>query len=293
MNNLIKNILLSPFNALWCLNPSLELKLMFRLQTGYKLNLKEPRTYSEKLQWLKLNYQNNLMPICSDKFRVREFVNKKGLGKYLNNLLWEGFNPELIPFKTLPDKFVIKATHGSSFNIIVKNKDCINEKKIIKTCKKWLRTKYLKCYGEWRYGKEKPRIIIERYLENSNENQLFDYKFYCFFGKVKLISLDYDRYISHKEVLYDENWSKIENCSLMKQNKSEEIRDFAKPKNFEIMLQIAETLSKDFLHARVDLYNIEGNIFFGEITFASGSGFDKIEPRSFDIKLGDYLSLPL
>ena len=152
MNTDLKNIMLTPFNILYKINSEFELKIMFYLKQGYKLNLKNPKTYSEKLQWIKLNDKNELMPICADKYLVRQYVKDCGCGKILNDLLWQGFDANDIPFDNLPDKFVIKTTHGSTHNIICKDKNKLNRKNTIKQLNKWLKQKYLLCYGEWFYG---------------------------------------------------------------------------------------------------------------------------------------------
>src|SRR5699024_147581 len=133
------------------------------IKTGDKLDLKHPQTYNEKLQWLKLYYKNPKIPQCVDKYQVREYVRNKGLDYILNDLLWEGFNPEDIPFDDLPNKFVIKATHGQGYNIICTDKSKLNYSKTIKTLNKWLDTKFLPSYGEWFYGVVKPRIIVEKF----------------------------------------------------------------------------------------------------------------------------------
>src|SRR5699024_2222235 len=118
MNNITKNLILSPFNLLYKISPEIDLKVLFYLKQHYRLNLKNPKTYNEKLQWIKLYDKNPLMPKCCDKYTVREFVKNQGCGEILNDLIWEGFSPEDIPFDQLPPKYVIKVTHGSTFNII-------------------------------------------------------------------------------------------------------------------------------------------------------------------------------
>ncbi len=287
MKTLTKNFLLFPFNILYRLNPALELRLLFRIKHGYRLDLKNPKTYNEKLQWIKLYDKNPLMPKCVDKYHVREYIRSKGCGHLLNELIWEGFNPNDIPFDSLPNQFVIKATHGSTFNIIVKDKKEINGTEIIKKCNKWLKTKFVPCYGEWFYGKEKPRIIIEKYLENEATGQLTDYKFYCFNGKVKLIRLDNNRFTNHTADFYDIFWNKVN----IKQKYPNSDIIVEKPANLDEMIKYAEILSNDFFHVRVDMYNVEGTIIFGELTFTTSAGFDKFEPVEYDKTLGDYLDI--
>lgn len=129
LNPILKNIILFPMNIIYKIKPEPALKILFRLKNGYKLNLENPSTYNEKLQWIKLNYRNDLMPICTDKYTVRQYVKDCGSGDLLNELLWEGFDPSEIPFDDLPEQFVIKVTHGSGFNIICKSKKELDRKK--------------------------------------------------------------------------------------------------------------------------------------------------------------------
>lgn len=291
MNNLTKNIILTPFNILYKLNPELDLKILFRLKLGYKLNLKKPVTYNEKLQWIKLYDKNPLMTKCCDKYTVRQFIIDKGYERLLNKLIWEGFNPEEIPFDKLPDRFVIKVTHGSTFNIICTDKKKLCKQDVIKKCKKWLRAKFLPCYGEWFYGIEKPRVIIEEYLDGDNGMPLFDYKFFCFNGKVKLIYVDTWKNGEHSINAYDEKFNLLNGVELGYPNDNE--TKIKKPESLQIMEKIAEDLSNDFLHVRVDLYYTHGKIYFGELTFTKGAGFGKIKPFNFDVKMGQWLKLPI
>lgn len=287
MKTTFKNILLFPLNIIYSFNPSIALKILFRLKNGYKLNLKNPKTYNEKLQWLKINYKNQLLPRLVDKFHVRDYVNQK-CPEILNSLIWSGFDSKDIPWASLPEKFVIKVTHGSGFNII-----CTNKKKIdIRNCEKkinlWLKEKFLKCYGEWFYGVEKPRIIIERFLDDGSGKPPVDYKIFCFSGKPYYIVVDTDRFQNHKRNVYDLNWKLLEGVSMDFPN---DIK-MKKPEQLDLLLNYAEILSKGFPHVRVDLYIVGGKIYFGELTFTNGAGFDKISPRDFDLKLGDLLELP-
>ncbi|HCL04373.1 MAG TPA: glycosyltransferase, partial [Lachnoclostridium phytofermentans] len=196
MNMRFKEVILAPMNLLYRIKPELCLKIIYRLKTGRKLNLNNPKTYSEKLQWLKLNYKNKLLPICADKYRVRQYVKKCGLESTLKKLLWEGYDPNDIPFDNLPQKFVIKVTHGCGWNIICKNKNLLSIPKTIKKLKRWLKQKYLPCYGEWFYGVIKPRIIIEEYLDDGTGKVPKDYKIFCFHGEPKYIAAHVDRFIN-------------------------------------------------------------------------------------------------
>ncbi len=288
MDTIKKNIILFPLNILFKISPEVELKLLFRIKQGYKLNLKNPKTYNEKLQWIKIYDKNPLMAKCVDKYKVRDYVKEKECADILNELIWEGFNPKEIPFEKLPNKFVIKVTHGSTFNIICKDKNKLNIEQTIKKLNKWLKAKFIPCYGEWFYGVEKPRIIIEKYIESEDDNQLKDYKVFCFNGKPQYIRIDSDRFSNLKSDLYDEKWNYIKE-EHMGHKAAGDV--FKKPKCLLELLKYASKLSKPFMHARVDFYIVEEKIYFGEITFTNGAGFDKFTSNSFDLKMGNLLDL--
>lgn len=289
MNNLTKNIVLTPFNLLYKINPELDLKILFWLKQGYRLNLDNPKTYNEKLQWIKLYDRNPLMPICCDKYAVRSYVEGKECGDILNHLIWEGLNPEDIPFDKLPKKFVIKVTHGSTFNIICTDKSKLDRKAVIEKCQKWLKAKFLPCYGEWFYGKKPPRVIVEKYIE-SDDGDLKDYKVFCFNGEPQYIRIDSARFTDHRSDFYDTNWNYLEgkhsgySCAG---------NNFTKPSCLNEMLEYAKKLSAEFLHARVDFYIVGDRIVFGEITFINGAGFDKFSSYDFDLEMGSKLKLPI
>jgi len=288
MNNTTKNIILAPFNWLYKVCPEMELKLLFRLQEGYSLNLSNPKTYNEKLQWIKLYDHNPLMPECCDKYAVRNFVEKQGCGELLNHLIWEGYDPKKIPFNDLPEKFVIKVTHGSTFNIICTNLSELNRNEVITKCTKWLKAKFLPCYGEWFYGKIKPRIIIEDYIESDDGKQLRDYKVFCFNGEPKYICVDSDRFTKHKNDIFTIDWKRLPGihigccCSEY---------EFEKPECLKELLDVAKKLSQPFLHARIDFYIVRNKIIFGEITFTNGAGFDRFSSYNFDLEMGEQLNL--
>ncbi len=288
MDNVIKNIILAPMNVLYGFNPKMTMEIMFFLKQGRKLDLKNPRTYNEKLQWIKLNDKNPLMPKCCDKYAVREYVESRGCGSILNNLIWQGFNPEEIPFDILPQKCVIKVTYGSTYNIICEDTKKLDREEVIKKCKRWLKADILPCYGEWYYGIEKPRIIIEDYIESADDKQLRDYKVFCFNGEPRIVRVDTDRFENHKDSIFDCEWNLIEN-EHMGHGCAERLIE--KPCCLEQLLKYAQVLSSPFLHARVDFYIIQERIVFGEITFCNGSGFDRFSSYEFDLQMGDWLDL--
>ena len=291
MDNLLKSVILTPFNILYKVNKELELKLLFRLKCGYKLNLKNPKTYNEKIQWIKLHDLNPLMPKCCDKYAVREYVESKGCGEILNTLIWEGFNPADIPFDELPDKFVIKVTHGSTFNIICTDKSKLNREDVIGKCNKWLKANFLEAYGEWFYGIERPRVIVEKFLDDGT-GRLRDYKIYCFNGIPRYIGVDSgdDSKGTHFKDIYDTDWNLIKGYEMAYPNSGVALE---KPEALVDLLKYARILSEDFLHARTDFYIVDGKVVFGEITFSNSAGFGRVAPEEFALKMGAYLKLPL
>lgn len=180
MNTLMKNVVLAPFNMLYRVSPELCLRILFRLKQGRGLDLNNPTTFNEKLQWLKLHYRNPLMSVCSDKYEVGQFVKERGCGDILNELYWQGFDPKEIPYNYLPDSFVIKVTHGSTFNIIVRDKTTLDRRSATEKLTLWLHTRFIPCHGEWFYGKVGPRIVVERFLDDGSGSSLCDYKVFCF-----------------------------------------------------------------------------------------------------------------
>lgn len=290
MNNLTKSMILTPFHLLYKISPETDLKLLFRFKQGYPLNLKEPMTFNEKLQWIKLYDHNRLMPICCDKYTVRSFVENQGCGEILNHLIWNGFDPAEIPFEILPEKFVIKVTHGSTYNIICTDKRSLNYEKVMKKCNRWLKSKFLPCYGEWFYGIEKPRVIVEDYIESTDDEQLRDYKVFCFHGKPRIIRIDTDRFTEHKTDFFDCDWNRVEGAGMGYPVSG---RPFPKPECLGKLLEYAIKLSEPFCHARVDFYIVKDRIYFGEITFTNGAGFDRFSSYEFDLLMGSWMDLTL
>lgn len=292
MNEISKGLLLTPLNLLYKISAEFELKLLFYLKTGRKLDLKNPKGFNEKINWLKLydsRESNDLKPYLSDKYTARAYVQKVlGSDEILNELLWEGEKPEDIPFDDLPDQFVIKVTHGSTLNIICKDKSEINREKTIKILKVWLKAKFLPCYGEWWYGIVSPRVIIEKYLENTDRQELLDYKVFCFNGKPRLIDVHSGRFKEHKRNIYDTDWNFLNNVRF-KYNHFDQVE---KPMALNQLLLYAKKLSQDFAHVRVDFFIVNNQIYFAEFTFANGAGFDEIIPYSFELTMGEWIQLP-
>ena len=264
-------------------------RLKFRKHMGYPLDLDNPRTFNEKISWLKLNDRTELHTQASDKFRVREYISRKIGEKYLIPLVYHTENPKNIVPDNLPDyPVIIKANHNSSGGVIVKNKDDINWKRIQFDMKKLLRENYFYSSREWQYKNIEPRIVVEKLLTDKNGAIPYDYKIHCFNGKVVFTQVDLDRQINHTRNLYDVDWKFIPCTWIYKNGKQIE-----RPVTYEKMQNLAETIAKDFIYVRVDFYSIEKTLFFGELTFHSESGLGKFEPKFYDQHFGSLLNLPI
>lgn len=297
MNEKIKKVLLFPFDVLYRINPVLETRLMFRIQCKSKLNLEDPRTYNEKLNWIKLFWQNELIPICADKFTARGYIEKCGYGSYLPKLLWHGDDPDTIPYETLPKEFVIKVTSGSGHNIIVHNKDILDKNQTVKRIRKWLKEDYFIAYGEWFYNKVKPSIIIEEMLSDGVHEVPYDYKMFYFNnyygndkGGIGCTVVDIGRFGDHRKNIYDHEWNLLKEVNFDYKQAPEELTD--KPEFLDEMYQIANALAAPFPHCRVDFYVIGQKFYIGELTFFNGAGYDLINPMEFNRIMGDWIKLP-
>lgn len=269
---------------------------MIRFQYWMKhhrfLNLKNPKRYTEKLQWYKLYYRNDKMPICVDKYQVRNYIESKGLSDILVKLYGVYDKAEDIPFDNLPEKFVLKTSNGSGTNIICKDKSKLSRNEMIDKINRFLKQSSASAGREWAYAQGTPKIIIEQLLEdpNSSDGSISDYKHLCFNGKPEYIVLDVDRFTKHKRNIYDIDWTDLHvasDCPCI-----EDGRKIDKPLNYDRMIEIAKILSEDFPAVRVDLYNINGHIYFGELTFFPWSGYVQYNPDSFDFEMGDKFILP-
>lgn len=263
------------------------IKKLFKKAFGYSLDLKNPQTFNEKLQWLKLYYRNSLMAVCADKSEVRKYLTEIGYGSLLNEVygIYEKF--EDIDFDLLPNQFVLKVSHGSGWNIVCKNKSDILWKGWSNVVASWLKQN-LYVYGrEWVYKDMKPRILCEKFLE-IEKGELFDYKFFCLNGRVEFIQVTDNDPKTSRINLYDVEWN------LMKEKYAfvGSPKQIPRPSNLLKMIEIAKTLSNPFPFARIDLYDVNGNVVFGEITFFPSSGFKGFEPKEYDLVLGNKLIMP-
>ena len=267
----------------------LYLQLLFRCKLGRKLDLVNPQTYNEKLQWLKLYNRNPTYTTLVDKGSVKNWVAERIGDEYIIPTLGTWNTVESIDFDVLPNQFVIKTTNGGGGDVVIcKNKDAFDKIGALRRLRKGLKKNIYKKYREYPYKNIEPRIIAEKYLED-DDGELKDYKFFCFNGVVRCIQVDYDRFVEHHRNMYDVDWNLLPFTIMYPSNKDVVIK---KPKNLEKMIEIAETLSEGIPHVRVDLYNIGGLIYFGELTFYHASGMKPFSPESWDLQFGNWLTLP-
>lgn len=275
-------------NFFFFLSDELFLKLKFKLLIGYKLDLDNPQTFNEKLQWLKLYDRKDLYTKMVDKYEAKEYVKKIIGDEYIIKTygVYDGYDE--IDFDKLPNEFVMKPTHTSGDVYICTNKEEIDHKKLKKKVNKWLKRNYYMIHREWPYKNVKPRIIIEEYMEDEENEGLKDYKFFCFNEKFAYSFVCSERATSLKFTFFDKNGKFMNFC----QDGCPNDPNVKKPKNYDKMIQLAEILAKDTIEVRVDFYEINNKIYFGELTFFDAAGFGKFEPEEWDKKVGDMLVLP-
>ena len=260
-----------------------KLKNMYRKRMGWNLDFENPKRYTEKIQVRKLTENNQLYSELSDKLSVRNWVSNKIGAKYLIPLLgaWDSFDE--INFDSLPDEFVLKTNNASGTNVIVNDKKMLNMKLLRQKFNFWMKMDYSNYVGyEMHYANIKPQIIAEELIKSPGEADLQDYKFLCFDGAIKYIWVDTGRYHNHKRTIFDANWNKQD----WQQHTYESEDVVPAPANLEKMKKIVAVLAEGFDHVRVDLYNADGKIYFGEMTFTNAGGFEKYYPDAMDYQLG-------
>lgn len=268
------------------------IKLYYRLRVGRKLNMDNPVTLNEKLQWLKFNYRFPLQSIVSDKLLVRDYIKEKIGEEYLIPLLgsWKEFDD--IDFSLLPEKFVLKCNHDSGGLVVCTNKDKLNQLKAKNKIEKSLKNNFFYIGREYQYRNIKPMILCEKFISDNGKVPM-DYKIYCFNGVPDVILVCRDRFSKNTHrasyFFFDQEWNFQ---PLDKGDENLQDIDIPKPENLDKMIEIAAKLSKDFLFARIDLYNINGKIYFGEITLSPNSGFDPDIKYETDLMFGKKLVIP-
>ena len=267
------------------------LETKFKIQMGKKLNLDNPKTFNEKLQWLKLYDRNPLYTTLVDKYAVRQYIKDTIGEEYLIPLVggpWKTFDE--IDFDALPDQFVLKCTHDSGGLVICRDKSKLDKEKARRKIEKCLKTNYYYGNREWPYKNVPPQIIAEKYMTDTLTTELRDYKFFCFDGMVKALFIATERANETEETkfdFFDENFQHLPftnghpNAAKLPE----------KPKSFELMKELAAKLSKGIPHVRVDFYEVDEKVYFGELTFFHWSGLVPFNPPEWDQKVGDWITL--
>lgn len=282
MKQQIKKIILR------CLPDKLYLKLYFRFKMKKNLNLSDPLSYNEKLQWLKLYDRKDEYIKLVDKYEVRKYISNLLGDEYLIPIIGVYNSVDEINIEALPNQFVLKCTHDSGGVVICKDKENFDIDYAKKKLTKSLKTNYYYQGREWLYKKIKPRIICEKYMVDESGVQLKDYKFFCFDGEPKAMFIATDRGVDTRFDFFDMKFNHLPFSQHYK-NSNKKIN---KPAGFDKMVELAKVLSKGIPHVRVDFYDINGKIYFGELTFFHFSGFEKFEPEEYDYIFGSWLDLP-
>ena len=267
------------------------IKIEYRNRMRKKLNLKTPQTFNEKLQWLKIYDRKPIYTTMVDKYEVKNYVADKIGDEYIIPTLgvWDSFDE--IDFDALPDQFVLKCTHDSGGLVICKDKSKLNKEKAKKKIELSLNRNYYYHGREWAYKDVKPRVIAEKYMEDKNSKDLKDFKFFCFDGKAKAMFIATDRFTRGVETKFDFYDMNFEHLPFTNGHPNAECV-IEKPKHFEKMKELAEILSKGIPQIRVDFYEIDDEVYFGELTFFHWSGMVPFVPEKWDYKFGDWIELP-
>lgn len=276
------------FNNVQKISPVLSVKLLYWKITKKRLNLVKPKTFDEKIQWLKFYWQDPLVVKCGDKYTVRDYVREKGLDNILTKLYGSYDMPNELEYEKYPQKYVIKTSNSCKTIIIVDEKNGIDKKEIEKKLRTWQKLDYSKMSIEPHYAKMYPKIIVEEFLDDGTGIFPIDYKIFCFNGEPKFIEVMTDRTENHKikRHFYDLNWVPLD-YEKVKKNKVLE-----KPARLSEFINISKKLSEDFPFVRVDLYNLKDRIILGELTFTPSSGIATYYNEETQKELGSMIDLP-
>lgn len=290
MNEHLFNILNSRQAFKW-IPDQMFLKFAYKTLVGRKLNLNNPETFNEKLQWLKLYDRKPIYTTMVDKYAVKDYVASIIGEQYIIPTLgvWDNFDD--IDFDALPNQFVLKCTHDSGGLVICKDKSQLDKMAAKKKIEKCLRRNFYWTGREWPYKEVKPRVIAEKYMEEYPTTNLTDYKIHSFNGIPRVILVCRDRFseLGLTEDFFDQDWTHLDVRREEHPNSSKAI---SRPKELDKMLELARILSKDIPFLRTDFYTIGGKVYFGELTFFPASGLEKFVPESFDKELADWIKLP-
>lgn len=262
------------------------LRFQYRAWTGKKLHLDPPVTFNEKIQWLKLNDRKDIYPELVDKYQVRQHMAQRIGEAFLVPLLGVWDSAEDVDFDKLPKQFVLKPTHASGNVLICRDKDSFDQEAARQQMRAWLKREYYWGNREWPYKNIKPRIIAEEMIDD----QIVDYKFYCFNGEPKLLYLS-QGLEDHATAAISFFDLELKRLPFGRSDYRPFSVDVEKPVNFDEMLRIAKELAKDFKFMRVDLYSVGGKTYFSELTFHPCAGYMPFDPEEYDKILGDMMDL--
>lgn len=265
------------------------LSVIYKLRFGYYPSFSHPKTFNEKIQCLKLYDHNPLYTLCADKLLVRDYVKEKIGEDHLIPLLAVFNKPDDIDFGILPKQFAMKLNTGSSCNIICTDKNKLNEGEVKQKFKEWYKFEFYKRYMEVHYKPIIKKIICEELLRNSSGLPIFDWKFFCFNGEPYILMVDMGEAMDSCRNIYNMDWTRHSGYITHPQDYNYEIE---KPENFDEMLALVRKLAADFYEVRVDLYLVDGIIFFGELTFTSGGGYLPFSSYEFDLEMGKQFDVP-
>lgn len=288
--SVVKKILKKTMVLIQKISPKAATKILFKKYMGYPLNLKQPKTLTEKMQWLKLNTYNNnpLITRCVDKYEVRKYVAEKGCEENLVKLLGVWDSPQDIKWEDLPDKFVLKCNHGSGSIIVCNDKKEFDKELAIRKLSAWQREDFGLHRAELSYKGVPKKIICEQLIETADGCAPKDYKFFCSYGQPKFLFVASER--NGDEAFfdfYDLEWNHLD----VKNGHPNAPRPIDRPEHFEQMLSVASALSADFPLVRVDLYEEMGRVLFGELTFLHFGGLHPFEPTEYDTYFGEMFDI--
>lgn len=284
------NINITRFNLYKNMSDKEVLNNLYYFRFGKNIDWIHPKTFNEKMQWLKLYDRKKIYSTMVDKYEVKNYVaNIIGKEYVVPTIgIYNNFND--IDFKEMPDKFVIKCTHDSGGLVICEDKSKFNKKKAKKKIEKSLKTNYYYKSREWPYKNVKPRIIVEKYIEDKNIKELRDYKFFCFNGEPKIMYVSDNSHRNNQHCcFYDMNYNEL---NIKRRDYKDFEQKVKKPYNFNKMIEFSKMLSKNIPHVRVDWYEVNNKLYFGELTFYTCSGFIPFETEAWDYKMGEMLKLP-
>jgi len=257
---------------------------LYHAKLGVWPDLEHPSGFNEKILFKMLRDRRQMLTLFSDKLRVRDYVRKVAPSLFIPTLYWWSDRAEALPFDALPRKFVLKANHGSGWNCIVEDKQEVRRSDLVKLGRRWLKSDFTIVGREWAYRDIRRALYAEQLLDSRGAPTPPDYKLFAFAGRVRLIQVDRGRFTRHTQVLYDERWKRVEGTVAAVPGEPIE-----KPTSLPLMIEAAEALSGSVDFVRVDLYDIDGKVYFGELTSSPNKGLSPFRPPSLDSLLGSWL----